>query len=97
MGRLETCHPVHEPNESPERYSVVLLDRVDRGQKIAHALDIPKVTVIFIVRKEHIFHLLKVNIGANLCEGRVRIWMGYVFALEERNLTIGAVDIFLYM
>lgn len=69
MGRLETCHPVHEPNESPERYSVVLLDGVDRGQKIAHALDIPKVTVIFVVRKEHIFHLLKVNIGANLCEG----------------------------
>ena len=68
FGRRETCHPVHETDESPERYSVVLLDGVDRSQKIAHALDIAKVTVVFIVRKEHVFHLLKVNIGANLCE-----------------------------
>ena len=66
--RHGTCHPVHETNKSPKCYSIVLLNGVDRGKKIAHALDIAKITVIFIVREEHIFHLLKMNVGSDFCE-----------------------------
>lgn len=67
-GGYKTDHPVHETNESPESYSIVLLNGVNRSQKIAHALDIAKVTIVFIICEKHVFHLLKVDVGADLCE-----------------------------
>ncbi len=66
--RYETYHPVHESDESPESYSVVLLNGVDGSQKIAHALHIAKVTIVFVIREKHVFHLLKVDVGADLGE-----------------------------
>lgn len=45
-----------------------MLNGVDRSQKIAHTLDIAKVTIVLIIGEEHIFHLLKMNVGADLCK-----------------------------
>ena len=39
-GGYGTYHAVHESNKSPKSYSIVLLDGVNRSQKIAHALNI---------------------------------------------------------
>ena len=45
----ERYHSLHEFSKAPKRQSVVLHDCVDRGEKIAHALHIAKITVVFVV------------------------------------------------
>ena len=52
-GEDETYHPVPEIDKSAKSYGIVLLNGVDRCQKIVHALDIAKVTIVFVHRRLH--------------------------------------------
>ena len=42
-------HAIHEADEAPECDCIILLDGIDRCQEIAHALNVAKVAVVFVV------------------------------------------------
>lgn len=88
-------HALHEVLEGPKGDGIVLYDGIDGCQKIRHALDVAQFPVILVVREEQVLHLFHVRIGANLCEGRIRVWVRDVFAHEDGHIAIGAVDVFL--
>lgn len=77
-----TYHAVHEANEAPKGDSVILFDSVNRRKKIAHALNVTEVRVVFIVSQEHVFHLLQVHIRADISKWRVRVWMRDILSFE---------------
>ncbi|KAI7091849.1 RabGAP/TBC [Hortaea werneckii] len=89
-------HSLHEADEAPKRYRVILFYSVDWCKEIRHALHVTKVAVVFVVRQQHILHLLKMNIGAGLSERRIRIRVRDVFAGEEWDVAICAMDILFY-
>ena len=93
----ESYHAIHKLHEAPERNGVVLHDCINRGQQITHALDISQVSVVLIVCQQHVLHLFQMDICANFCEWGVGIWMWNILSLEERDVTVGAVNILLYM
>ena len=92
-----TYHSIHEANKAPKGNCIVLFDRINGGKEVAHALNIAQIGVVLIVSQEHVFHLLKMHIGANIREWRVRVWVWNVLALEKRNMSVCPVHIFLYM
>lgn len=88
-------HTLHKVLEGPEGDSIVLYDSVDGCQQIRHALHVAQFPVVLIVREEQVLHFFHVRVGANLGKGRVWVWVRNVFAHEDRNVAIGAVDVFL--
>ena len=52
-GGHETYHPVRTIDKSAKSYSIVLLNGVDRCQKIVYGPDIAKVTIVFVHRRLH--------------------------------------------
>lgn len=65
---MYTYHPIHETDKTPKSNGIILHDRIYWGQQIAHALHIPEIAVILIIRQEHIFQLLEMHIRADLGE-----------------------------
>ena len=63
-----SLHSIHKLDETPEGYGVILHYGINRRKKIAHPLDIAKLLVVLVVSKEHVFHLLEVNISPRLSE-----------------------------
>jgi hypothetical protein len=92
----ETYHALHESHEAPEGNGIILHDCVNGCKQIAHTLNIAKIFVVFVVRKEHILHLLEVNVGAHICERRVGIGMRNVLASEDGDIAICAMYILFY-
>lgn len=43
-------HAVHEANKAPKSYRIVLHDCIDGRQEVTHALHVPKVFVVLVVR-----------------------------------------------
>lgn len=90
-------HSFHEANEPPECDGIVLHNGVYGCKKVAHALYIAKVLVVFVVGQEHVLHLLQVDIGACVSKWRIGIRMWNIFACEDWDVAICSVYIFLYM
>jgi hypothetical protein len=86
-------HALHEFREGPEGDGIVLHDRIDGREQVGHALHIAEGGVVFVVGEEHVFHLLEVNVGAGFGEGGVRVGVRCVFAGEEGDVAIGAVNV----
>ena len=91
-----THHPFHEPDKAPEGDGIVLHDCVNRRKQVAHALHVAEILVILVVGKQHVFHLLQVDVGADVRKRRVWVGMGNVLSLEDGNGTICSVHILLY-
>ena len=91
-----TYHALHESNEAPECYGIILHDSVDGREQIAHALNVAKILVVFVVRKKHVFHLLQVNVGASFRKRRVGVGVRNVLAGKDGDIAICAMYIFLY-
>lgn len=60
-------------------------------------MHVAEITVMFVVGQQHVFHLLEVDVRADFREGRVRIGVGDILALEQGDMTIGAVNILFYI
>lgn len=90
-------HPLHEFDKAPESEGVVLHDGVDGREEIAHALHVAEVAVVFIVGEQHVFHLLEMDVGADFGEGGFGVRMCDVFAFEEGDVAVGAVDVLFYI
>jgi len=86
-------HSLHELDETPECQSIILHDSVDWSQEVTHALHVAEIAVVFVVGQQHVFHLLEMDVRADLREGRVRIGVWDILALEQGNMTISAVNI----
>jgi len=95
-GGIRTYHALHESNKAPECNSIILHNCVDGRKQIAHALNVAKILVVFVIRKKHVFHLLQVNVGAHIRKRRVRVRVRNVLAGEDGNIAICAMDVFLY-
>jgi hypothetical protein len=93
---LQTYHALHESNKAPECDSIILHDCVDRRKQIAHTLNVAKILVVFIIREEHILHLLQVDVGAHIGKRRVGIRVRNVLTSEDGDITICAMYVFLY-
>ena len=87
-------HSVHKANEAPECYCIILLNCVDRSKEVAHSLDVAQTAVVFVVGKKHIFHLFEMDVGTNLGERRVWVRMWDIFSLKQRDMTVGAMNVF---
>ena len=90
-----TYHPIHKAHKCPERHGIILHNCVQWGKKIAHSLYVTQVGVIFIVRQEHVLHLLKMNIGAHIGEWGIWVRVRNVFSGKQRNRPICAMNILL--
>jgi hypothetical protein len=66
VAKEVSLHAVHELLKCPEGYRVVLDNCVNWRKEIRHALDIAKILVVLVVCKKHLFHLLHVDVGANI-------------------------------
>ena len=77
-----TYHTIHKLHETPECDSIILHDGVYRCKQVAHALDVAEISIVLIVRQEHVLHLLEMHICADICKGRVRVWMRDVFSFK---------------
>lgn len=44
-----TYHAIHEVDETPKGYCIILHDCIDGSEQVTHALDIAQVLVVFIV------------------------------------------------
>lgn len=75
---LGLYHSIHISNKSPEGYRIILHYSIDWGEKVAHSLDVAKVSVILVISKEHILHLLHVDIGTRFGKRRVGIGVGNI-------------------
>jgi hypothetical protein len=58
-------------------------------------LYISEIAVVLVVGKEHILHLLQMNVRTYVCERGRGIWVRRVFAGKKWDCTIGSVDILL--
>lgn len=59
---MVTYHPVHEIDKRPECNCIILHNGVERGEKVAHALNIAQILVVFVVSKKHVLHLLEMHV-----------------------------------
>lgn len=92
----KTHHAVHEPHKAPEGNCIVLHDCVDGREEIAHTLYVAKTLVVFVVGKQHILHLLQMDVRANICKWRVGIRMRNILTSKDGDIAICAMYILLY-
>ena len=89
-GGHETYHPVRTIDKSAKSYSIVLLNGVDRCQKIVYGPDIAKVTIVFVHRRLHSGlkrDLMRIDIASR--DGRKAVEIGMVHAVGGWSRGVG--------